>query len=779
MSEENKFILDVEIAPLKAQLKDAAAELQGARQKFGEFSDEAITAAKKVAAIKDEIEGAGEQAKLFDPGNKFLALGTLASQAAGGIAAVQGAMALVGAESEDVNKALLKVQGALALSQGLSEVKDIGKSFGFIKTAIAGATQGMNGFKKALMASGIGLLVVAMGTIVAYWDDIKGLVSGVSGEQEKLNEKAKANVTAQQEKLDALNSSDEILKAEGKSEEEILQLKMKQTEQVIAAQEEQIKQAKITKDAQVAAAKRNADITKQIVRGGMEISTAGLRLLAAPIDAVLAVVNKVSSALGFGEVVTFSLNEQITKLNEGVANFAGNKLFDPKGTEEEGNKSIKEMENTLLQSKNKFAGYQNQLKGIAEKKTKERNEAEQKIDDEFRKKKEEADKVFAERKKSLETQRRQEEIALEEKYLQDKKTLIAGGYTDLKVLDESYEKEKKALSDKYDKEERDRVAEFESSLNEIRNQIRFAQMEEGIMKEKEMIRANYAAQIEEVLKNEKFKEDEKNKLIDALKEQRDLELAKKDEEKAFADYEKGIAEQDKILAENQGRLDIEKQVLDEKQKMTDEAFAAGLLSEEQYNAKVAEYTQQRKTIAETEIENRRAVNAAVLGLAGQFGQTLQALAGKNKKVAIAGVVIEQAAAIGQIIANTAIANAKAVKQSPATFGLPWVAINTASGALSIASTIANAKKSIQQIQQSDSATTPTTPSPAPSGGGGGGATAPSVPAPVATIGNAPVETLGQVVNQRPQPVRAYVVESEVSANQQRVDDIRRRADLFP
>jgi hypothetical protein len=778
MSEENKFILDVEIAPLKAQLKDAAADLQGARQKFGEFSDEAITAAKKVAAIKDEIEGAAEQAQLFDPGKKFMALGSLATQAAGGLAAVQGAMALIGSESEDVNKALLKVQGALALSQGLSELKDIGKSFGFIKTGIAAATQGMNGFKKALLASGIGALVVAVGTLVAYWDDIKGLVSGVSSEQEKLNEKAKANVTAQQEKLDALNSSDEILKAEGKSEEEILQLKMKQTEQVIAAQEEQIKQAKITKDAQVAAAKRNAEITKQIVRGGMEISTAGLRLLAAPIDAVLAVVNKVSSALGFGDVVTFSLNEQISNLNESVSEFAGNKLFDPKGVEEEGDKSIKEMETTLLNSKNKFAGYQNQLKGISEKKTKERNEAEQKIDDEFRKKREEADKVFYDRKKSLETQQRQEELALEEKYLQDKKTLIAGGYTDLSVLEDSYKKEQQALSDKYRKEEEDRVAEYENKLKEIKDQIRFSQMEEGFEKEREMIRANYAAQIDEVLKNEKLKEDEKNNLIAALEEQRNLELAQKEEEKAVADYEKKIAEQDRILAENQGRLDIEKQVLDEKQKMTDEAFAAGLLSEEQYNAKMFEYSQQRKAIAETEVENRRAVNAALLGLAGQFGQTLSAIAGKNKKVAIAGVVIEQAAAIGQIIANTAIANAKAVKTSPTTFGLPWVAINTVSGALSIASTIANAKKSIQQIQQSDSATTPTTPSPTPSSGGGG-ATAPSVPAPVATIGNSPVEALGDAVNQRPQPIRAYVVESEVSANQQRVSDISRRADLFP
>ncbi len=38
-------------------------------------------------------------------------------------------MALVGSESEDVQKALLKVQGAMALAQGLSQLKDFGKSW--------------------------------------------------------------------------------------------------------------------------------------------------------------------------------------------------------------------------------------------------------------------------------------------------------------------------------------------------------------------------------------------------------------------------------------------------------------------------------------------------------------------------------------------------------------------------------------------------------------------------------------------------------------------------
>ncbi len=72
------------------------------------------------------------------------------------------------------------------------------------------------------------------------------------------------------------------------------------------------------------------------------------------------------------------------------------------------------------------------------------------------------------------------------------------------------------------------------------------------------------------------------------------------------------------------------------------------------------------------------INMAYLGLFEQFGNLLGQIAGKNKGLAIAGIVISQAASIGQIIANTAIANAKAVAATPLTFGMPFVAINTVS-----------------------------------------------------------------------------------------------------
>ena len=166
MAEENKIILDADVKPLRLQLREATEELQLARQRFGEFSDEAVEASKKVAGIRDSINAANESAQLFDPGARFQALTTAASTAAGGIAAAQGALALFGGESEEVEKALLKVQGALALSQGLSQLKDLGKVGEQLKITFRGVTAGMSNFRKALIATGVGALVTALGLLI-------------------------------------------------------------------------------------------------------------------------------------------------------------------------------------------------------------------------------------------------------------------------------------------------------------------------------------------------------------------------------------------------------------------------------------------------------------------------------------------------------------------------------------------------------------------------------------------------------------------------------------
>ena len=151
------------LGEMKQLLKEANFELLSAQQNFGEYSNEAINAAKKVATLKDSLQEAGETAQLFDPGKKFQAFAGALSAAAGGISAFQGALGLLGTESENVQKTLLKVQSALALSQGLSTIADSAKDFQRLAAVIQSTTiyqkaynfvlYGTTSAQKALQAS--------------------------------------------------------------------------------------------------------------------------------------------------------------------------------------------------------------------------------------------------------------------------------------------------------------------------------------------------------------------------------------------------------------------------------------------------------------------------------------------------------------------------------------------------------------------------------------------------------------------------------------------------
>ena len=216
------------VGSIKAQLREATQDLVSMADKFGQNSQEAINAAKKVAELRDKIGDAKSMVDAFNPDAKFKAVSQSIQGVAGAFAAVQGAMATFGVESEDLQKQLLKVQGALALSEGLNTFLDTGiQGLKNLKTV---AIDAFKGIKAAIGSTGIGLLVVALGTIVAYWDDIKHAVSGVSKAQEDLTEKTKKTSEAEKEKLDSLNSQDNILKLQGKSEKEILGIKIKQTD---------------------------------------------------------------------------------------------------------------------------------------------------------------------------------------------------------------------------------------------------------------------------------------------------------------------------------------------------------------------------------------------------------------------------------------------------------------------------------------------------------------------------------------------------------------------
>ena len=165
----------------------------------------------------------------------------------------------------------------------------------------------------------------------------------------------------------------------------------------------------------------------------------------------------------------------------------------------------------------------------------------------------------------------------------------------------------------------------------------------------------------------------------------------------------------------------------------------------------------------------------------QVGGILSSIAGKNKKLAIAGLVIEQGANIAKVVIDTARAISAAsaaaapfianpITAIPATANLARViAGQKISAALSIAGIVAGAAKGIAQINQAQI--------PGQSGGGsapsGGGVSIPTPPvpstsAPVVSGGtqNDPTSLIRQTISgAMSRPLRAYVVSQDVSSTQ--------------
>jgi hypothetical protein len=165
------------VGSLKQQLREAQGEVNALSEKFGATSKEAINAAKRAAELKDAIGDAKALTDAFNPDAKFKALTASLSGVAGGFAALQGAVGLFGKQTEAVEKTLLKVQSAMALSQGLQAVGESIDSFKQLGAVIGNSVSKAFGtLRSAIISTGIGALVVGVGLLIANFETVKKVV---------------------------------------------------------------------------------------------------------------------------------------------------------------------------------------------------------------------------------------------------------------------------------------------------------------------------------------------------------------------------------------------------------------------------------------------------------------------------------------------------------------------------------------------------------------------------------------------------------------------------
>ena len=133
---------------------------------------------------------------------------------------------------------LNEVTGGLA-----SQVIDLGREG---VQAFKALNVGASAFRSALLATGIGVFIVALGIVVDKWDDIKGAVDGVSAELKNQRSEIEKNISLTERSLELINAGTDTLKRQGLTQTDINNLKIQELETLFELRRAEIQNIRIS-----------------------------------------------------------------------------------------------------------------------------------------------------------------------------------------------------------------------------------------------------------------------------------------------------------------------------------------------------------------------------------------------------------------------------------------------------------------------------------------------------------------------------------------------------
>jgi len=390
------------LSELKDQLKDingALAEVPVGSEAFNLLKEAAKEAKKEIKGISQEINGIAPKAAV--------GFRDVTNSITGAFAVGMGALQMFGVESKKIGDIQKTVQSAIAIAVGVRNISESKLTATLIKKglvtaknkvwtlAMAGAqrvlvqttkmmgvaanvsSKGFKALKIAIASTGIGLLVVALGAIVAYWDEIVGFMGLGTSEAQKQLEAATGKKDVAFEELEAVEGSTAQMELQGMSQKEILQAKITAVDAAIAA-------AEVEHAAQKAAIQSDIDRAKT----GKKVAAMLLKLVTAPIDAAIWLYNQIP------------LVDDLEYASDKIASM----FFDVEGIEAEGLKTLKEQEKVIAGLKEKKASLTLQVQNI------DKKAAKSSLDDR--------------KKAAAEMRKLEEEIALQKLELEEEKALL-------------------------------------------------------------------------------------------------------------------------------------------------------------------------------------------------------------------------------------------------------------------------------------------------------------------------------------------------------------------
>jgi hypothetical protein len=733
MAESNELSFNIKvggnqeqaIGSLKKQLREAQQDVQALSDKFGATSQQAIEAAKRASELKDRIGDAKALTDAFNPDAKFKALTASLSGVAGGFAAAQGAIGLFGAESEAVEKTLLKVQSAMALSQGLQSVGESIDSFKQLGAVIKSTTAFQTAYN-FVMGKKVAIQAQDTATTVASTVATKAQAAATNT--------ATVATTASSVAMKVLRGA---ILATGIGALVIGLIAVVQN-----------------------FGKIKTAILNAIPGLGKFASTVG-NVINAFTD-LIGVTNAASRAEQQRQAIFTKAAAGTKIINEGIDRQI--KLLQAQGAEQGKLDALRKQQiNNELNDLKKLADQKGILRGEDAKKYKDLQNDLQVIDATAQKTREDAAKQAAQRgsanaNKYGESQKKQDEQLAKERLEAQKEALLKLSELNneifLSTFKDENEKKRVELNLAFNKEREEIIANTKIS-EEIKNQLIVA-LRTKLNSELEAI--NQAEREKKAASDAKMLED----AAIQIEKENNLEfdnLLGNDKKKKQADKDEAarkLAALDKKLADNQTDLQIEKDLLGQKDTLLKEFWVDNLISEDEYNKGVEANAKARVDIDKAEtaakIENAQKISALLSGLSDLAGKETAA----GKAFAVASATID-----------TYLGATKAY-QSLAGIPVVGPALGAVAAGVAIAGGIKNVK-SILAVK-------------VPGGGGGGGSNisapnlstaAPIAPAqPQAQTTSLNTETINALGNQA---IRSYVVESDVTSSQQRIAAIQQRA----
>jgi len=262
---------------LRTELKKLNIQLQN----LDPASEAFKVAANRAGEIKMAMRDVGDAISDADPEKSFGKFVRGAQAAANGFQIVTAAQGLFGTESKKTQEALLKVQSAMALTQGLSQfkemkndLKDVALSIknGVVKAfaslsvaqmasaaetgtltflqrgyalAVGTSTGAMKAFRVALVSTGIGALVVGIGILVGKMMEFMGAADSATRANDKLNTSLERQAKAMDRAKTKLQSKVEhdikMAELSGKSEKDLNDIREKGLKDEMAINDKKLK----------------------------------------------------------------------------------------------------------------------------------------------------------------------------------------------------------------------------------------------------------------------------------------------------------------------------------------------------------------------------------------------------------------------------------------------------------------------------------------------------------------------------------------------------------